>query len=186
VSPLNRLAANVPIGVTVDMIGYGQTSPSDSASAGIQHALLDRVSESCASFGSSNNTLLCFSAADGKSKCTGDSGSASFATIDGVATVVGVTSFTGMDMGTICKKFNADTRVDAEIDFVDMHVGPKLRCEDDGVCGEGCGMGDLPVDPNCEVPDNDDGGCRAAGGDPHGVLIALLVAGFLIQKRRQF
>jgi MYXO-CTERM domain-containing protein len=183
VTAVNRRAAAAPPGIEVVMVGYGATSGEEPApgenNAGVEYVLRDRLSTRCATVPLGDVTLdddklLCFSQRDNKGKCSGDSGGPSFATIDGVDTVVGVTSFGD----TECAYMGADTRVDDEVGFLDEHV-PDLACVDDGVCGAGCGAGALPVDPDCPncSQDTDCGTdeichnqhCREAPGIPGGL-----------------
>jgi MYXO-CTERM domain-containing protein len=183
VSAVNRRAGDAPPGVSVVMVGYGATTGEAPApgqtSAGVAYVLKDRLSTRCATVPLGHVTLddanlLCFSQRDNRGKCSGDSGGPSFADIDGVDVVVGVTSFGD----TACAYMGADTRVDAEIGFLDQHV-PDLACVHDGVCGAGCGEGGLPVDRDCPdcVRDSDCGAqrichadhCREAPGIPGGL-----------------
>jgi hypothetical protein len=139
VSAVNRRAEDAPPGISVVMVGYGATSGEAPApgetNAGVAYVLRDRLSTRCATVPLADVTLddaalLCFSQRDNKGKCSGDSGGPSFAAIDGVDVVVGVTSFGD----TACAYMGADTRVDAEIGFLDEHV-PDLACVHDDDCG---------------------------------------------------
>lgn len=150
-TPINRIAADAPVGITVTQVGYGMTQPGNQNSAGSLYYLPSKTTTACSSFGVPDATLLCFSQTDGKGKCSGDSGGPSYATIDGVERVVGVTSFGDQ----FCQQFGADTRVDAELDFLYQHA-PTLQCQADGACNEACGAGSLPVDPDCPVCESDD------------------------------
>jgi uncharacterized protein (TIGR03382 family) len=114
---------------------------------------------------------LCFSQTDGKGKCSGDSGGPSFATIDGVTKVVGITSFGDQD----CSQFGADTRTDVERDFLLEHV-PQLEgcktdpeCEGDLICFQGqcIAATGTPggIGATCTGPDDCDTGQCATGPD---------------------
>lgn len=80
-----------------------------------------------------NDNLLCFNQMSGKGKCNGDSGGPSFVTqSDGTLLEVGITSFGDQN----CEMFGADTRVDAEKQFITGHV-LNLYCEQDSDCQMG-------------------------------------------------
>jgi V8-like Glu-specific endopeptidase len=129
-SPINLDAALAPVGTMVTFVGYGTTGSGRQA-AGVQFALNSRTSVSCSTLGiGADANLLCFSQADNKGTCTGDSGGPSFAVIDGKATVVGVTSFGD----ETCAMFGAETRVDAEQAFLLAHVPELVGCTSDAGC----------------------------------------------------
>jgi len=140
-SPVNLDPANAPVGVAVTMVGYGVA---DNGNAGKGMYLENKVSVACTGAGASDSTFLCFDQQDGSGKCSGDSGGPSFANIDGVNTVVGITSFGDQN----CKFFGADMRTDAGRSFLAQQA-PDLLCADDGFCAEECGVDGLPRDPNC-------------------------------------
>ncbi len=130
-SPINLTAAKAPVGTVVTVVGFGSTARGGQGASGVQLALDGRVSISCPSLGIGADTnLLCFSQADNKGTCLGDSGGPAFATIDGKRTVVGVTSF-GDDE---CAEFGADTRVDIEEAFLSAHVPEIAGCQSDTDC----------------------------------------------------
>jgi hypothetical protein len=177
-SPVNLLNEMAPIGTIVTMVGYGATAISNQMPSGVGKAffLENRVSISCASIDGSikDANLLCYRQNDSKGKCEGDSGGPSFATINGVETVVGVTSFGDEN----CAMFGADTRTDAEMNFLLQHV-PELRkaCAVDDECdGAACLDGFCQVAPFtegglgsvCVSGDNCDSGQCGAG--PGGML----------------
>jgi uncharacterized protein (TIGR03382 family) len=128
---INLDAAMAPVGTVVTLVGYGSTEFTGQGTVGVQFALRNRTSVSCPSLelGSDTN-LLCFSQADSKGTCSGDSGGPSFASIGGKTVVVGVTSFGDKD----CKEFGADTRVDIEQSFLVTHVPELVGCLGDGDC----------------------------------------------------
>lgn len=142
-TPINRSRDDAKAGTVVTQVGYG-ASQVGGGGAGRLFAIPEKTSTSCSTFGTSDDKLLCFSQVDGQGKCQGDSGGPSFATIDGIERVVGVTSFGDQT----CATFGADTRVDAELDFLYTHA-PELQCQADGECNDDCGRGSLPFDEDC-------------------------------------
>ena len=145
-TPINLDGAKSPVGISLTMVGYGVLQ-AGTQMAGKQFVLKDRVTSSCSSFGLNDATLLCWSQTDRKGKCEGDSGGPSFATIDGKTLIVGVTSFGTQD----CLQFGADTRPEAEKDFLLTNLGGIIQCAADGACAATCGKAGLPVDPDCPV-----------------------------------
>jgi hypothetical protein len=129
--PVNLVAEKAPIGIGVTMVGFGATGASQTGSIGIEF-VVEQTSVACSSFAGSDADLLCFNQVSGKGKCNGDSGGPSFAMIDGRLTQVGVTSFGDRD----CTQFGADTRTDAERDFLLQYI-PQLECSTDADCPEG-------------------------------------------------
>jgi len=172
-TPINRFRDDAKAGLVVTQVGYGATQVGGQQ-AGRLFAIDAKATTSCASFGTSDVNLLCFSQTDGQGKCQGDSGGPSFATINGIERVVGVTSFGDQT----CAQFGADTRVDAELDFLYTHA-PQLQCQSDGICNDECGTGALPADDDCTICTKDtdcedseicanDGRCVAAPFTPGG------------------
>ncbi len=143
-TPINRIREDAPVGILLTQVGYG-ASQVGGGSAGTLRVLRDKLTSSCTSFGVSDTNLLCFSQTDGTGKCQGDSGGPSYAMIGDVQRVVGITSFGDRN----CAQFGADTRVDAELDFLFEHA-PELQCQADGACNRDCGKRDLPQDDDCE------------------------------------
>jgi MYXO-CTERM domain-containing protein len=130
-SAINLDAALAPPGTSVTMVGYGTTETGAQGSIGIQFELKGRKSVTCASLDLGNDdNLLCFAQLDNKGTCQGDSGGPAFATINGVPTIVGVTSFGD----TMCAEFGADTRIDIEQAFLRMHVPEVVGCVIDSDC----------------------------------------------------
>lgn len=134
-TPINFDAAMAPVGVTVTMVGFGATAGTGTPTVGVQFELKNRKSISCSSLGGGGDAnLLCYSQTDAKGKCSGDSGGPSFAMIDGVQTVVGITSFGDKT----CQSFGADTRTDIEKAFI-QQTAPVLKgaCTGDDMCNGG-------------------------------------------------
>jgi hypothetical protein len=137
-TPLNFVAADAPVGVTVTMVGYGATSGTSgtctpgggtgSCEVGVEN-VVQQTSTSCTGFGLNDANLLCYSQAGGKGKCEGDSGGPSFAMVNGHLIEVGLTSFGD----PTCVQYGADTRVDAEKAFISQYVTEPF-CNDDGDC----------------------------------------------------
>lgn len=146
-TPVNLDPAKAPIGIEATMVGFGATAAGGGGSVGVQFALEHRTSTSCAPFGVSDAGLLCFSQSDNKGKCQGDSGGPTFAQVDGKRMVIGVTSFGDQN----CAVFGADTRTDAERDFLLSQI-PSLGaagCSGDADCGDGkvCVTGSCVAEP---------------------------------------
>lgn len=151
VTRVNRVHDDAPVGVHVDFVGFGMSQVGNMSSAGTEFELLDKVSTSCNFLGGSDALLLCFSQTDGRGQCEGDSGGPTFVDVNGIQTLVGITSFGDQN----CTQFGADTRVDAEIAFADQHIGPALKCVWDGECNADC-MGGPDIDMDCPTCANDD------------------------------
>lgn len=147
--PVNLERDRVSLGAAVTMVGYGSTQPDGGGTLGVEFFLQHTVSSCGSPSGDAN--LLCFDERTGRGKCRGDSGGPTFATINGRMTQAGISSFGDLH----CTEFSADTRIDAERDFLLQHV-PELKCTIDDICAPGCGFGALPIDPDCPVCDGDD------------------------------
>jgi hypothetical protein len=133
-APVNLETRGALVGTAVTMVGYGASGASGTGTLGVELALTGFASTSCAAYGLSDADLLCYSQADGKGKCRGDSGGPSFAQIGGQLVLVGVTSFGDAS----CTELGADTRTDAERQFLHQYV-PGLGCSTDADCpGETC------------------------------------------------
>ena len=162
---INLDASNAPAGIDVVQVGFGITTTDGDARAGREY-FVRQTSMPCPSGVGSDGELLCFSQADGEGSCFGDSGGPSFAMIDDHAMEVGITSFGDSH----CAKFGADTRVDAEQDFLLAQI-PELACS-----------------PNCPSdPRADDPGitCDAGGAGAATPLLGLALAGLLHRRRRR-
>jgi MYXO-CTERM domain-containing protein len=167
-TPVNFQGDDAPVGISVTMVGFGTTDASQPSMAGTEFVLTGRTSGSCGSVvpkitgltPPDDGNVLCFSQTDDKGKCEGDSGGPSFAMIDGVATLVGTTSFGDQN----CAIFGVDTRTDAEHDFVVGQV-PEI-----------CTLG-----TNCNVG----GGCCQAGQNAPGSVALIGVIAFALRRRRR-
>jgi trypsin len=170
--PVNLVAAKAPVGISVTMVGFGATATGGGGSVGIEY-VVQQTSTACTSFAGSDLDLLCFNQISGKGKCQGDSGGPSFAMIDGRLTQVGVTSFGDQN----CSQFGADTRTDAERDFLLQYI-PALECSTDADCPDGrmCFLKKCIAQPfaptglGTDCADNQDcdsGQCAMAGEDAY-------------------
>ena len=129
--PVNLLTEKAPVGIQVTMVGFGATAQGGGGSIGVEY-VVDQTSIACPAVYGLDADLLCFNQSSGTGKCQGDSGGPSFAMIDGRLTQVGVTSFGDRD----CAQYGADTRTDAERDFLLQYI-PSLECSTDADCPEG-------------------------------------------------
>ncbi|HSK00378.1 MAG TPA: trypsin-like serine protease [Kofleriaceae bacterium] len=157
-TPVNLDPARAPVGTTVTMVGFGATDQEGLGTIGVEFVLEGRTSTPCAPYGGSDEDLLCFSQVDDKGKCRGDSGGPSLARIDGVLTVVGVTSFGDQQ----CAQFGVDTRTDVEREFLETHI-PDLEPADGA--GAGC--------------------CAASGRGAPAMLLGIAVVGLALRRRRR-
>lgn len=156
--PINQVSEDAPVGIDLQLVGFGATSRTNPGSAGVLR-FVDQTSVSCGFVGLPDSSLLCWSQTNGRGKCEGDSGGPSFATINGELKQVGIASFADMQ----CQQVGADTRIDAEMDFLLEHL---QQCELDGNC--------------------DEGGCCSTGsaGAPTSVLGVVAIALGLRRRRR--
>lgn len=166
---LNRDPGAAPIGVDVDLVGFGLD---EHGGVGTELVLRDRASTPCSAIGFSDDNLLCFP----RTLCNGDSGGPAIASIDGVDTLVGVATFADVD----CRQLAADTRVDAEIAYLDQQIGPSLRCVEDGACERDCPDDapdvDCAGDPGDPDPSPSAGGCAASGTSSSAMIVVVLAA----------
>jgi secreted trypsin-like serine protease len=129
----NFKAANASVGITVTMVGYGDSEAGTNGgeppqTAGTENVVM-QTTMSCAPLSISDANMLCYSQTDGKGKCEGDSGGPSFAMINGHLVEVGLTSFGDPS----CAQYGTDTRLDAETAFITAHVDG-FYCTDDDDC----------------------------------------------------
>lgn len=129
--PVNLDPAKAPVGIEVTMVGFGATAHGGGGDIGIEY-VVQQTSVACSSLAGKDADLLCFNQVSGKGKCQGDSGGPSFAMVNGQLTQVGITSFGDQS----CAQFGADTRTDAEREFLLQYV-PELECTSDADCAEG-------------------------------------------------
>jgi len=120
------------VGIVVTMVGYGATMQGGGGTVGTEFELKNRTSTACGPIGAgTDQNLLCFSQTDNKGKCEGDSGGPSFASIGGANVIVGVTSFGDQS----CAQIGADTRPDAEKDWLMSKIPDLVGCMKDSDCG---------------------------------------------------
>ncbi|HEY4181007.1 MAG TPA: trypsin-like serine protease [Kofleriaceae bacterium] len=127
---VNLTATAVAMGANVTMVGFGASNGQTQGGAGTLR-VVDQTVVSCAGDGGSDANLLCYNQSNGKGKCNGDSGGPSFLKMGDDLVQVGITSFGDQT----CTQFGADTRVDAEQDFIKSHVS--LTCDADTDCTDG-------------------------------------------------
>ena len=127
---VNFVPARSPVGTVVTFAGFGTRAAGGTGPAGALFVITNRTSISCGQNQIGNDAdLMCFPSNDGKGICEGDSGGPDLAMIDGVATVVGINSFSD----TNCTAFSGSTRPDAEKAFILSHV-PQIECNTDTEC----------------------------------------------------
>jgi hypothetical protein len=136
-------------GVTLHFVGYGITS-THANDAGVKRFADIPVpaphTSVCANVGYDPQFQFC----DGDgvhATCSGDSGGPAILALNGVPTIVGVTSF---GSAASCQAFGVDTRVDTYKDFIDFQIShaPKAENCSNGVDDDGDGLIDC-VDPDC-------------------------------------
>ncbi len=171
---VNLSAGKAPIGLASTMVGYGKTTvgAGTPGSVGVEFVVTARMSGPCATVVSnapqiqpplSDANVLCFAQGDGKGKCEGDSGGPTFAMIDGVAQVIGVTSFGDND----CAVFGVDTRTDIESDFLVANVTD--------LCSAGT---------DCSGA-GDSSGCCSSSGNPAAIAVGLGGFALVLRRRRR-
>ncbi len=148
-------------GQSLRLVGYGSTgslSPSDT-SAGIKRVTTTTLSRTLSRLLEFDDTV--------HNTCEGDSGGPAFATIDGVETIVGVTSF-GQQSPNYCDGIGFDTRVDLYgtdfvQPFIDMYDPPPMPLPGQpGSTGSSCNADSDCYSKNCTGPN----GYCTAGCDP--------------------
>ena len=185
------------MGTAVRLVGYGTSDAAGAKGAGRKraaHTTLGRVTSYLFNVGDANGQ-----------NCHGDSGGPALVNIDGVETIVGVTSF-GTDP---CDEGGYDTRVDLYASWIDHYLHPDAECTPDckaGSCDDGCGgscgckndsQGGLSGEPSqtqapggtsgsSDVGPEIRGGCSIAAHTPESTLPTLLcvVLGLWIVRRR--
>jgi hypothetical protein len=128
--PINLDPKAAPVGITVTMVGFGATATGNGGGGNVgTEYVVQQTSIACSSDVGTDANLLCFNQVNGKGKCNGDSGGPSFTMIGTRLVEVGITSFGDQN----CAQFGADTRIDAEREFILAHV-PELECTTDTDC----------------------------------------------------
>lgn len=110
--PYNRSTTlfNTP----VKLVGYGTNSHANTG-AGTKRTVTTSIT--------ALNTLLVQIGNSNAQTCHGDSGGPAFQTINGVPTIIGVTSFGSDNSATsVCFGGGVDTRVDAMLPFIDANL----------------------------------------------------------------
>jgi secreted trypsin-like serine protease len=106
----SRTLTNVP----VKLVGYGTNTHSNTG-AGTKRTVTTSIVAA--------NTLLVQIGSSNTQTCHGDSGGPAFQTLNGVQTIIGVTSFGSDNSATsVCFGGGVDTRVDAVLAFIDSHL----------------------------------------------------------------
>jgi V8-like Glu-specific endopeptidase len=174
VLPFNRQAlASESIGKPLRIVGYGLNDGARQTGAGVKRQVLTKLRSIAA---------MLIGVGDSRhGTCNGDSGGPAFMKIDGVETIVGVTSYGNED----CSDGGFDARVDTDLAFIDAYLPrPCARACDGRSCGGdgcggscgSCGEGDLCSDDGrCVAPKD---GC-ASGGHEQEPNDSALLAGAL-------
>ena len=139
-SPINLVVGKTPIGTVVTQVGFGTRQIGAGGPAGAEFVLANRTSEKCSTITElgvplDDANLMCFSQADMKGECEGDSGGPSFAMVNGQQTIVSLTSFGDQQ----CASVGADTRPESVKPFLLQHIPnlPVVECNDDTMCSDG-------------------------------------------------
>lgn len=157
--PFNRQAvAAASVGKPLRIVGYGLDDGTRQTGAGVKRQVLTKLR--------SIQSMLIGVGDSRHGTCNGDSGGPAFMKIDGVETIVGVTSYGNAD----CSDGGFDARVDTDLAFIDMYL-PRAcapacagrTCGSDGCGGScgGCGDGALCSDDGQCV--TSDAGCQGSG-----------------------
>jgi secreted trypsin-like serine protease len=112
VAPMPWQQTTLPslVGQTVQMVGYGVTNASYQTGNGTRRTINIKIT-------GQDSTFLYYGP-DNKGTCQGDSGGPTFAMIDGVKTLVAVTSYGDYT----CVQEGANTRVDTYASFIASHL----------------------------------------------------------------
>lgn len=128
------------MGLSYTLVGYG-IYEANTGETGRLYSVGDR-SIDCSPYGTPNDRFVCFDRADGTGACAGDSGSPLFRpTTSGIRELVGVHSWGSKD--GICGGIGADTKIEAEVAFLQAELGDAFLCAADGVCEEACADDDV-------------------------------------------
>jgi secreted trypsin-like serine protease len=99
---------------SVKLVGYGTNTHSNTG-AGTKRTVTTSIT--------AQNALLVQIGNSNRQTCHGDSGGPAFQTLNGVQTIIGVTSFGSDNSETsVCFGGGVDTRVDAVLAFIDSHL----------------------------------------------------------------
>jgi V8-like Glu-specific endopeptidase len=147
--PFNRTTnPSTLVGQPVRLVGFGTTgsvSPTDTT-GGIKRVTNTTLSGSLSRVIEFDDTR--------HNTCEGDSGGPAFATIDGVETIIGVTSVGGQANGR-CQGQSLDSRVDLYVDdfiqpFLTMYDPPLApKPGEPGATGSNCNIDDECFSKNC-------------------------------------
>jgi hypothetical protein len=159
--PFNRQAlAKTTVGQPLRLVGYGLNDGTRQTGAGVKRQVVTALR---------SVAPMLIGVGDARhGTCNGDSGGPAFMKIDGLETIVGVTSYGNED----CSDGGFDARVDTDLAFIDSYL-PKScapacggrSCGADGCggsCGS-CGTGDLCSEAGQCVSATD--GCQAGGAE---------------------
>jgi secreted trypsin-like serine protease len=98
------------VGKSIRLVGYGLSNAANQTGAGTKRQTTASVDNM--------NSLLVEVGSTAHGTCNGDSGGPAFATIGGVETIIGVTSFGSTD----CTGGGFDTRIDKYVSFINSHL----------------------------------------------------------------
>jgi MYXO-CTERM domain-containing protein len=188
-TPIDTRSGADLVGALVTAVGYGIHDFNDPSTFGEQFFVEKRVGDCELLLGLSDATSLCFDQFDNAGLCLGDSGGGSFANVDGVETLLGVTSLIFFNGDTCAQSLGHQVRVSGELEFLAPFLVEEV-CVEDGVCEDNCGRGGNPADPDCNNGNeggNAGGGCTA-GGAPRASgglsLLGLFLLGLARRRRR--
>jgi trypsin len=169
--PFNRTPMSTAmVGESSRLVGYGLSDVQRQSGAGTKRQVTTVLDDF--------DNLLLHIGNTGQSGCSGDSGGPAFMNINGVETIVGVTSFGSQD----CSGGGYYTRIDQYVSFIQQYLGAcspmcaGRTCGPDG-CGGSCGgcgsgqscnaAGQCRCAPQCAGkncgPDGCGGSCGACG-----------------------
>lgn len=150
------------VGQPMRIVGYGKTSETAN-DQNVRRAVMTSLGSYDA-----NNLLI----QDGKQNCGGDSGGPAFMNLNGVQTIVGISSASTQD----CVTTGYYARLDGDIDFINAEVSMS--------------SGGTAVTPTAGQTSQGDthpqtAGCSATGGAPNAasVLLALGLFGLALRRR---
>jgi V8-like Glu-specific endopeptidase len=130
------------VGGPVRLVGYGVSDPSAGSGAGTKRQVM-------ATLDAFNNLLLQIGDT-GTQTCNGDSGGPALAMINGVETIIGVTSYGNQN----CTMGGFDTRIDTYASFISQYVTQCIpQCSGKSCGPDGCGgtCGTCPSGDTCSA-----------------------------------